>query len=292
MITKIFSKFLQFFGFEIIKKHRSKELQLYHELFPKESITNKRFYNIGAGTFNHPYWTNVDVYSEWYSNMLKNRKFLNYDLFSLEKLPIPDNSAEIVYSSHTIEHVNDEAAQNLFNEAYRVLRTGGIFRFSTPNIDLEYRAYKKNDRHFFEWIDVYSRPINYNRLKIKIPMRNASTAQIFLHHFASYVSELFIDDSIPKISDKELEEIFQNNSYKDALNYILSKCSLEKLPKLYYGNHMNWWNEKKASEMLDKAGFKKIYRSGYGQSFSPVLRDTSLFDNTHLKVSLYMEAIK
>ena len=292
MITKILSKFIQFFGFEIKKKHTLKELQLYHELFPKESITNKRFYNIGAGTFNHPYWTNVDVYNEWYSYKLKNRKFLNYNLFSLEKLPIPDNSAEIVYSSHTIEHVNDEAAQNLFNEAYRVLRPGGIFRFSTPNIDLEYRAYKNNDRHYFYWIDMYSNPIVYNRVKIKIRMSEASTAQIFLHHFAAYVSELFIDDSIPKISDKELEEIFHNNSYKDALNYIISKFSLEKLTKLYYGNHMNWWNEKKASEMLSKGGFKKIYRSGYGQSFSPILRNTSLFDNTHLKISLYMEAIK
>jgi len=286
------NKFMQFFGLEIKKKRDPYELQLYHELFPKDSITNKRFYNIGAGTFNHPYWTNVDVYSEWYSDMLKNQKFLNYNLFSLEKLPIPDNSAEIVYSSHTIEHINDEAAQNLFNEAYRVLKIGGIFRFSTPNINLEYRAYKENDRHYFYWIDKYSNPIQYNRIKIKIPMSQASTAQIFLHHFAAYVSELFIDDSIPKISDKELEEIFQKNNFKDALNYIIDKCSLEKLPKLHYGNHMNWWNEKKAFDMLSKGGFKKIYRSGYGQSFSPILRNTSLFDNTHLKISLYMEAIK
>jgi hypothetical protein len=44
--------------------------------------------------------------------------------------------------------------------------------------------------------------------------------------------------------------------------------------------------------MLRESGFTEIYRSGYGQSFSPVMRDVDLFDNTHPKISLYMEAIK
>jgi len=44
--------------------------------------------------------------------------------------------------------------------------------------------------------------------------------------------------------------------------------------------------------MLRKAGFSKIFLSGYGQSFSPVLRNTDLFDNTHPEISLYVEAIK
>jgi len=55
---------------------------------------------------------------------------------------------------------------------------------------------------------------------------------------------------------------------------------------------MNWWNKKKAFRMLREAGFEKIYSSAYGQSFSPVLRNTALFDHTGPKVSLYIEAVK
>ena len=212
-------------------------------------------------------------------------------MFSLEKLPIPDNSAEIVYSSHTVEHLNDEAAQNMFNEAYRVLKKGGTFRVTTPNIELEYRAYSENDRSYFYWIDMYSKPNNYNRIKIKEPMTKASIQQIFLWNFASITSELVIDETVKKISDKELDEVFSTLSFEDALNYCTSRCPLDAQMN-YPGYHLNWWNEKKTVRMLKLAGFEDIYKSGYGQSFSPVLRNTILFDNTHPKISLYMEAIK
>ncbi len=36
----------------------------------------------------------------------------------------------------------------------------------------------------------------------------------------------------------------------------------------------------------------KIMISGYGQSYAPVMRNTSLFDSTHPKISLYVEAVK
>lgn len=79
--------------------------------------------------------------------------------------------------------------------------------------------------------------------------------------------------------------------YEEALNYCCSKCSIE-IQKKYPGNHINWWNKKKIFFILEKAGFKKICLSGYGQSFCPILRDISFFDNTHPKISLYVEAIK
>jgi len=44
--------------------------------------------------------------------------------------------------------------------------------------------------------------------------------------------------------------------------------------------------------MFIEAGFENIYVSGYGQSFLPPMRNTSLIDSTHPKILLYMEAIK
>ena len=128
----------------LVKKQQN---DLYKDLYPEDSLNNKKFYNIGAGGFSHPYWTNIDYNSEWYaSNKAKTLKGIQYDLFSLKPLPIDNEYAEVVYSSHTVEHISNAAAQNIFNEAYRILKPNGYLRMTTPNIDLEYRAYRENPR--------------------------------------------------------------------------------------------------------------------------------------------------
>ena len=268
------------------------KLQIYEELYTDDSLKNKRFYNIGAGSFYHPMWTNVDFFSDWYAvNKEQISSGIQYDLLSLQPLPIENSSAEVIYTSHTIEHITDQAAQNVFNESYRVLKTGGIFRATTPNIDLEYRAYKDNDRNYFYWIEHYSIEKNWRRAKYNQPLNSASIAQVFLAHFASSVSTLHSDGSAYRIDDTELATLFATLPYEDALNFCTSKCELE-VQKRNPGNHINWWNFSKLSTMLRAAGFKHIYLSAYGQSHCPVLRDLALFDNTHPKISLYVEAVK
>ena len=277
-------------GYDINKIRNDVPDRIYHDLYPKESLENKRFYNIGAGNFRHKYWTNIEYHSNWY-NYDNNLLDINYDLFSIKPLPIETKSAEAVYSSHTIEHINNEAAQNMFNEAFRILKPNGYLRLTTVNINLDYRAYKDNDRAYFYWIEEYSKKINWKRVNYIKPLNKASIEQVFLAHFATSVSELHADGAKERINDRELVSIFEEKEYEEALNYITSKCPIE-IQKKYPGNHMNWWNYKKLSAMLKKAGFDKIYLSGYGQSYSPILRDLSLFDNTRPKNSLYVEAIK
>ena len=36
------------------------DLDLYRRLYSADSVDRKRFYNVGAGGFRHPAWTNVD----------------------------------------------------------------------------------------------------------------------------------------------------------------------------------------------------------------------------------------
>jgi hypothetical protein len=110
-------------------------------------------------------------------------------------------------------------------------------------------------------------------------------------HFASSVSTLHSDGCDERIDDDELNALFNKLNYEEALDYCINKCPVE-IQMKYPGNHMNWWNFKKMSRMLTKAGFSKIYLSGHGQSFFPILRDTTFFDDTHPKISLYVEAIK
>ena len=48
-----------------------------------------------------------------------------------EKLPLETESVDVVHCNSVIEHVDD--AQAAFNEAYRVLKPGGIYWFSTAS---------------------------------------------------------------------------------------------------------------------------------------------------------------
>src|SRR3989338_6854274 len=48
-----------------------------------------------------------------------------------EKIPLPDNSFDLVYSQSVLEHVAD--VPKVISEAYRVLRPGGVIYIETPN---------------------------------------------------------------------------------------------------------------------------------------------------------------
>ena len=287
ILKKLIKRIFNDFGYDIIKLDVD-DVQLYLDLYDSESVKNKRFYNIGGGGDFHPVWTTIDFTSEWYSDHTPG---INFDLESLKEFPIEKNSAEIVYSSHTIEHITDEAAQNVFNESFRILKPGGTIRITAPDVDLDYRAYRDNDRNYFYWKDNYSLPGEIIRAKLAGPMNDLSIGEIFLSHFAASTSPLYLARSDDLINDEQLKSIFSEMDYEDALNYCTSKCPME-IQKSNSGNHINWWNENKMFRMLREAGFKKIFHSGHGQSFLPPLRNLTYFDSTYYKASVYVEAIK
>ena len=293
MISSIIKKVFDKLGLQISRRHTKDEnIPMYTRLFGDESVRNKNFYNIGAGSFNHSCWTNVDFKSDWYKEYNAGAgNGIDFDLFSCQPLPIESNTAQIVYTSHTIEHLNDAAVQNIFNETYRILKPGGFFRIVTPDIDIEYRAYLQNDRDYFYWIDFYSTEKDYKRVKIRKPLNQETTAQVFLEDFAAQASEISLNGAPKRISDEELKTLFATMPFEQAMDYCTSLCTVE-IQKQNPGNHINWFNEKKLFAMLTKAGFKTMHRSAHGQSFCPVLRDLNFFDSTLPKVSMYVEAVK
>ncbi len=270
-------KLLARLGYSLTKVN-VRDIELYYELYEKKDVDNKKFYNIGAGSFRHPAWTNIDYYSEHYK---KNSIDINYNLLEKKPLPLPDRSANVVYSSHTIEHITNEAAQQMFNETFRILKNNGFVRITAPDIDLHYQSLLQNDLYFWDW---HLKSIGKNPEKI-------SLKQLFLSSFASQTSEYHPAKNTDKINDKEFDEIFQKHPYEEALDYCVSKCSIE-LQQKYPSGHINWWNKEKLTTLLRQAGFKKVYFSGYGQSLCPVLRNVVYFDNTHPALSLYVEAQK
>lgn len=268
------------------------DLELYREMYAMDAIKSHRFFNIGAGTFRHPAWTNLDIIQkDERSKPDDSLPFVHFNLFDHRPLPAEDGSLEVIYTSHTIEHVDDKSVQWLFSEVFRTLRPGGILRIVTPDILLAYRAWKRNDRRFFFWLFLDQYTGNPEQQGLNIPINKASIHQVFLEDFASQASEISIAGAPERISDSRLIEIFDTMPLDDALNYCTSFCSVE-IQQQYPFHHINWFHEGKLKNMLEKAGFIDIYHSGYLQSSAPVMRNPKYFDHTLPQLSLYMEAIR
>ena len=56
-------------------------------------------------------------------------------------IPHKDNSVEVLYSSHMLEHLDRDEAKEFFKEARRVLMSGGIIRLSVPDLRLRMDNY-------------------------------------------------------------------------------------------------------------------------------------------------------
>ncbi len=94
--------------------------------------------NIGAGQTHIPGFINVDI---------STRADISIDL-GREKLPLPDDSAELIFSYHTLEHIDNYLFA--LGEIHRVLRHGGHFLLGVPYVTLsEYHLVNPYHRHNF-----------------------------------------------------------------------------------------------------------------------------------------------
>lgn len=262
-------------------------LERYKRLYSSESLEKRRFYNVGSGSFYHEYWTNLDYVSERYGSV--QRQPLHIDLMQCGPLPIETGTAELVYTSHTVEHVSDAAVQKLCEEAFRVLKPGGAFRVTTgPDAVLDHAALMRGDADHFYWDENYATPGTYEN-NYRAPATSVPLEERWLHHVATQLAPNYIGDHPVKFSAGQITELLQQKPLNEVLDYLTGLCTFD--PK-HPENHMSWWSHDKMLGYLQRAGFQTAYRSAYGQSRFAVLRNTNFFDSTHPSMSLYVEAIK
>jgi len=90
--------------------------------------------NVGCGATCHPAWTNIDLVSG-------SPDVIAHDL--RKGLPYPDQCFDACYSSHVLEHLEQEESERLLRECWRILKPGGVIRLSVPDLEAIVRAYLK-----------------------------------------------------------------------------------------------------------------------------------------------------
>jgi SAM-dependent methyltransferase len=70
-------------------------------------------------------------------------------------LPYDDNSVDVIFTSHTLEHIYPQRLEFVLGELHRVLKEGtGLLRVSVPDIAAAVQAYHAKDYSFFYNSDV------------------------------------------------------------------------------------------------------------------------------------------
>lgn len=86
----------------------------------------KNYLNLGCGSVFSPNWINLDF-------VPVSEQVRRWDI--RKDLPFADNSVDVCYSSHVIEHLTPAAAQKLLIECMRVLKPDGIIRLVVPDLE-------------------------------------------------------------------------------------------------------------------------------------------------------------
>ena len=112
-------------------------------------------YNLGCGTkiyqdfLNIGYWSHLTpgmIYKD--VNGTENTFMLNHDLCN--GIPAVDDSLDLVYHAHMLEHLSYTDGIQFLRECYRVLRSGGMMRILVPDLELWINAYTNNNKFFFD----------------------------------------------------------------------------------------------------------------------------------------------
>ena len=110
--------------------------------------------HLGCGKRYIPGFIHVDILDYKHIDHIR-----NIDDLSIFK----DNSVDLIYNCHVLEHFKRKEIQNVLNEWYRVLKPNGILRTSVPGFEEMLKIYDKyNDLNLILGGLVGGQTYNYN----------------------------------------------------------------------------------------------------------------------------------
>jgi len=227
-----------------------------------------KYLNVGGGQFVRNHWRVLDYITPSWYNYSSIFVDFNVDLEKNENWPIEKESYNLIYTSHTLEHLSQDAVNNTLKEIYRILKRRGGLRITVPDIDLTLKHYKEEDRRWFE---------------MRYPVLKG-------HELEDFLFKVFATHLIDKIPLEKVRKDFRMMSEISFLNKYtrLIKNSWQKEKP---GLHRNWFNFEKLEKLLKNTGFSHVFRNCPHQSIFTELCYKS-FDNTHPEISIFVDAIK
>ncbi len=137
--------------------------------------------------------------SEYSNQFFPNLHLKKVDMAN-EKLPYKDNFFDIIYSKSIIEHFY--YPEKVFQEAYRVLKPGGIIITLTPEWNYIYKSFYEDFTHRVPFTKVSLRDIhlmsNFKSISVEsfkqLPILFEKNLSYYLFSFLSYLTRVIVPD--------------------------------------------------------------------------------------------------
>ncbi|RME78984.1 MAG: methyltransferase domain-containing protein [Planctomycetota bacterium] len=269
--------------------------------------------NLGCGSQIHPDWINIDLATS-------TPGVISHNL--LEGIPYKNDSVDVVYHSHVLEHFPLDKGEWFLGECFRVLRPGGIIRVVVPDLESIVKSYCEFKKAAeggdpikeanYDWIllELYDQTVRNKRggmMAERICETEAINHEFILERMGQEAQKILYNSdhgaSSLKLNWKgRLYMKFQKLKSMDWFyKLLLGREDWENLELGRFRNsgevHMWMYDDFSLSRTLKKVGFQNINRvDGHESSiphWSQFGLDTKSRSNQPRKPdSLFMEAIK
>jgi hypothetical protein len=275
----LLGKSLRHFANSIISRERQKRriISNYSE--------RRKFLNVGGGDFLKDNWRVLDFHSESYG---WNPAFVDYNtnLESESKWPIRNESYDLVYSSHTLEHLSEGAVDFTLEEIFRILKPGCGVRINVPDTGLAISAYESGDLSWFRdvWMG-YEDDFG----DCKHPDGNYDDEFWLEFYLISFFASYLVRSRDYDIDLEKVRSDYERLETADFFNKYSNKVS-DSMQSKNPGWHRNWFTMGKLRDKLESKGFTQIERSRCRKSRHNEMNTEEFDRRPHM--SVYIDAMK
>ena len=265
------------------------------------------YINLGCGGLfiNDKQWKNFDLVSH-YDEVIE----CNF----LKGIELESNIADLVYSSHLLEHLPFDFAPEFLKEHYRVLKPGGVIRIVVPDLAklidlyLQYRDKLHSEKFHsknYEWIlielfDQLSRNHSGGLMGQILKDKTSVYHEIAQNRMGTALTEIV---NQPKANSSTITEKVKqkfNNLHYKLIQMILKKSQFQAMKIGHFrlsGECHQWMYDKEyLSYLLTEAGFTQIKAqsssTSYLSDWSKYYLDQNKSGEAYKPGSLFIEGIK
>jgi SAM-dependent methyltransferase len=268
--------------------------------------------NIGCGSHFDPRWTNIDLVST-------SPHVTAHDI--TRGLPYQNETFQVVYHSHILEHLAQPDALAMLRECHRVLQPGGIVRVVVPDLEFCARLYLQTferveeaqdeiAREHYEWavlnlIDQMVRGKSGGLMVEFLSRPEMKDLPFIIENGGGMViKELRELINRPKSNTNELarlRSILRPQNYPNLLRKAVARLVFGKEASKFFfyrtGEVHRWMYDKYSlATLLRKAQFNNITFVSPGESAIPdwdmYHLDIDASNNIHKPGSLFAEAVR
>lgn len=267
--------------------------------------TNKSLMlNLGCGTRTHEAWVNIDyslkmtLKNLWFVRPFISKpnpvNYINHDL--RYGIPFRDETADVVYASHVLEHLERKQALPFVKEIHRVLKPNGIIRLVVPDLEKAVIAYiealhalrvdagsqDKKDR--YEWATI---------MLLDQMVRTEPGGEMIKWLRERYESKFV--QSLEGIFS-EIADHSSANGAKQRIKAYIVQLLRPKNPAKTGELHRWMYDDISLEYLLTQSGFRGVQNMSHLSSCIPAWESYYLDNNRdsspHQPDSIWMEAIK